>query len=384
MKIGTHNGTFHCDDVVACAMLKLLPEYGEADIIRTRDQDVLDECDIVVDVGGEFDHKKKRYDHHQQGFTTTMRDISSGKMKWNTKLSSAGLIYWFYGKKVICHFLQIDKNEDAEQLEYVFQNMYKDFIQEIDEIDNGNRIQAGNNLFKIRTGISTRIASLNPDWRLDVKDKDYDEKFLEALKTASDEFVSKLKLIGDSTWAARVALKEKLENKDSFRRNGKVLFFDKGEKYLPWPTHLDSLQKQLKIPKIDFIVGYDETNKDWKITSTVENGPDKLLFPADWRGLKDGKLVKVSKIDGVKFVHSNGYLAVVKDEEICYKVIDVAYEYSERENLSKKMGRAEVFKEVGNLMNRTIVTEKYRPPHQRGRNQRFDDTDGWKDKHSRK
>ena len=33
-KIGTHSGTFHCDDVLACFMLKLLPEYKDAEIIR--------------------------------------------------------------------------------------------------------------------------------------------------------------------------------------------------------------------------------------------------------------------------------------------------------------------------------------------------------------
>ena len=38
MKIGTHNGAFHCDEVLACAMLKRLPEYKEAEIVRTRDQ----------------------------------------------------------------------------------------------------------------------------------------------------------------------------------------------------------------------------------------------------------------------------------------------------------------------------------------------------------
>ena len=27
VKIGTHNGTFHCDEVMACYLLKLLPEY---------------------------------------------------------------------------------------------------------------------------------------------------------------------------------------------------------------------------------------------------------------------------------------------------------------------------------------------------------------------
>ena len=34
LKIGTHNGTFHCDEVFACFMLKQLPEYKHAQIIR--------------------------------------------------------------------------------------------------------------------------------------------------------------------------------------------------------------------------------------------------------------------------------------------------------------------------------------------------------------
>lgn len=28
--IGTHNGAFHCDEALACYMLKLLPEYKDA------------------------------------------------------------------------------------------------------------------------------------------------------------------------------------------------------------------------------------------------------------------------------------------------------------------------------------------------------------------
>ena len=65
-KIGTHNGTFHCDEALACFMLKQLPEYKHADIIRTRNPEELSDCDIVVDVGGVYDAEKHRYDHHQR------------------------------------------------------------------------------------------------------------------------------------------------------------------------------------------------------------------------------------------------------------------------------------------------------------------------------
>lgn len=33
-KIGTHNGHFHCDEALACFMLKQLPEYADAEIVR--------------------------------------------------------------------------------------------------------------------------------------------------------------------------------------------------------------------------------------------------------------------------------------------------------------------------------------------------------------
>jgi uncharacterized UPF0160 family protein len=33
-KIGTHDGTFHCDEALACFMLKQLPEYKDAQVIR--------------------------------------------------------------------------------------------------------------------------------------------------------------------------------------------------------------------------------------------------------------------------------------------------------------------------------------------------------------
>lgn len=39
-KIGTHSGVFHCDEALACYMLKQLPLYKDAEVIRTRDATV--------------------------------------------------------------------------------------------------------------------------------------------------------------------------------------------------------------------------------------------------------------------------------------------------------------------------------------------------------
>lgn len=62
--VGTHNGAFHADESLACAILRLIND-GPFRIVRSRDPAVLDACDVVVDVGGAYDHAKLRYDHHQ-------------------------------------------------------------------------------------------------------------------------------------------------------------------------------------------------------------------------------------------------------------------------------------------------------------------------------
>lgn len=58
-KIGTHDGQFHCDEVLACFMLKQLPEFKNACIVRTRDEEILTTCDIVVDVGAVYDPSRQ-------------------------------------------------------------------------------------------------------------------------------------------------------------------------------------------------------------------------------------------------------------------------------------------------------------------------------------
>lgn len=69
--------------------------------------------DILVDVGGTFDEKTRRFDHHQASFTGTFSS------KHSVKLSSAGLVYKYYGKEVI---LELAKKHDCkieENLDYV-------------------------------------------------------------------------------------------------------------------------------------------------------------------------------------------------------------------------------------------------------------------------
>ena len=97
--IGTHSDTFHCDEVLACTMLLYTDQYKDCAIVRTRDQEVLNTLDILVDVGSDYIPETLRFDHHQKTFTDTW-DNTNEKYK-GIRLSSAGLIYRHFGREVI-------------------------------------------------------------------------------------------------------------------------------------------------------------------------------------------------------------------------------------------------------------------------------------------
>lgn len=64
VKIGTHDGVFHADDILAISCLKTICWWCEFEIVRSRDTNILNACDLLIDVGGKYDGQKY-FDHHQ-------------------------------------------------------------------------------------------------------------------------------------------------------------------------------------------------------------------------------------------------------------------------------------------------------------------------------
>lgn len=72
MRIVTHNGVFHADEVFAVATLSVFTNtpISDMEIIRTRDAEVIEEAQAdanvyVIDVGLQCNHEMKNFDHHQ-------------------------------------------------------------------------------------------------------------------------------------------------------------------------------------------------------------------------------------------------------------------------------------------------------------------------------
>ena len=69
-----------------------------------------------------------------RGFNESMSSLSAGK-KWTTKLSSAGLVYYHFGHRVIAELTA--RAPDDRVVHALFDKVYENFVEEVDAIDNG-------------------------------------------------------------------------------------------------------------------------------------------------------------------------------------------------------------------------------------------------------
>ncbi|CAG0900994.1 unnamed protein product [Darwinula stevensoni] len=324
-RIGTHDGTVSCGAALACFMLKQLPQYRDAEIVRSRDETVLSTCDVLVDVGGTYDHATRRYDHHQEFLTARLSTPRSGK-KWKTHLSSAGLLFKHYGEEIISCVLNCPVEDP--KVEAVFDKVYENFVEEIDAFDNGIEVCHQRHLkYRIRTSLPFRVRGLNPVWN--DKSKNSDEIFSEAMQMTGREFLDRIRFYGEVWWPALELLINAVGERFQVDESGMILELPDGG--FPWKKHLFHLEDEGAIPKYQvFFVIYkrsrpeldcqetpseEETFETWMVQGvpfasdpSISRQAGPVIFPEEWRGLKGQELEEKSGLSGVKSVRRNGYI----------------------------------------------------------------------------
>src|ERR1700733_14793791 len=130
---GTHNGTFHADEVTACALLLLFGLIDRDKIYRTRETLELARCEYVCDVGGVYDPSLKHFDHHQH--------------EYEGPYSSAGMVlhylldlklitphaYTFFNNSLI---IGVDAHDNGKDLQIVGVSTYSHIISNFTPIHN--------------------------------------------------------------------------------------------------------------------------------------------------------------------------------------------------------------------------------------------------------
>ena len=330
--IGTHNNTFHCDDVTACYMLKTLDRFKDHDIVRTRDPDLLAQAEIVVDVGGELDVERLRLDHHQRSFSQTIKDyhpnIKTTNPKKSPRLSSAGLVFAIFGKDYIVKQLGLgktfddvkDDKETAKMIDAIFEKAYIEFMEEIDAIDNGVEVADGENVqynYHIKSGISNRVGRFNPI-EVNASDEERLVQFKKAMDMVGNEMSEGIEYLGKVWWPKRQQFRAYVLNRNDFDPSGHIVFIDGG--YLAgWKSAIYDLEEELNIVgEIKYIVYLDEKASHWRVIGVpteLNSFSTRVPLKEEWRGKRDEDLQNVSGVPDATFVHMNGFTGGAKSRE---------------------------------------------------------------------
>lgn len=295
-KIAVHNQTFHADDCLSVYFLHNTEEFKDAEVIRTRDPEILAKCDAVCDTGGIYDHEKRRYDHHQ----TTFNEKFPGS---DIPLASCGTIYLHFGKEIVTNILARNGRDIGEHVDYIYKSMYNGFIKEVDASDNGIS-QYGPDvepLYTIHTGIASRIAMLHMDGTFD-----------EAVALIGREFEEMLLNLFDSRIPAIAVTKEAFEKRMEIDPSGQIILLEEG---CSFREPLKMIEEETNCTPILYGIFPNTDKTAWSIQAVSTGRGFELRKPLPCAGLRDQELSDACGIPGGVFVHKGAFLSAFDTRE---------------------------------------------------------------------
>lgn len=286
----THNGKFHADEVVAISILSAFFKYDNIDISITRSRDEqsmkLGMFNYLIDVGGEYDPEKGKFDHHHKKMFRENGNI----------YASAGLIWKEFGKSFvlliinkISHFASVDTDKfyskvDTKLIDTVYRNV-DELMTEVDAIDNGVEV-------KNKYGISRVVDVFN---NIDVYSAAQDDVFVQVVNFMEQylkNFVTKEIIRYIDEQEAKRELQKEIAVFNTFNS--------------AWFGMVDNntTAKLVIFPE-------NKEKTKWRIQAVPEKAFSFVLkFPApeEWRGKRDFIVDDVH----VTFVHVNGFICGIK------------------------------------------------------------------------
>ena len=281
-KLVTHNGSFHADDIFATAALSLMLEKkGENfEIIRTRDPGIINGGDYVFDVGGIYNENTNRFDHHQVG--------GAGKRENGIEFASFGLVWKKFGLELV----------ESQEISNIIDEK---LVAPIDAADNGL------DLVEYKYNVSPYFLqyfffSMNPTWN--ENDLINDEMFFKSVEIAKI-ILSREIIHAKSFVLAEEKIKEDYKNASDKR----IIIFQE-----------DFFYKSIlnKFPEPLFVIYPRTDNISWgvrAIREDIKSFKNRKNFPAEWGGLRDEELQKITGLEDVIFCHRALFLAVTKTKE---------------------------------------------------------------------
>ncbi len=294
MRIATHNGRFHIDELFGLATV-MLAHPGEHEVIRTRDMEVIASADVAIDVGGIYEPSQNRFDHHQEG--------GAGVRASGIPYSSFGLVWQKFGE-------QLTGSKDSMLI------IDKKIVEPIDAVDNGVDIITPMIPGVYPYLINALTGAMMPTWQEPLRnlDKAFKEtlgivrRLLEREIAHAKDFVDGQKIVKE--------LYEKSLDKQIIEINGPY----------PWGEVLAEKPEPL-------YVIYPERQGNGFRAQAVRDAQNSFRnrkdFPSPWAGKTGGALAEVTGVPDALFCHNKRWVVAAKSLEGARALAKLAVEAKE-------------------------------------------------------
>jgi uncharacterized UPF0160 family protein len=285
MRIATHDGSFHADEVFAVATLQLLAgdqaEGGSAvDVVRTRERELIADADLRIDVGFRDDPSTGDFDHHQRNFDRTRPN--------GVRYASFGLVWREFGARAC--------GGDALVAEAVDSTI----VQSVDAADSGQRLAelVVDDVHPMTVG--GVIGGLNARWDETLTPAEERERFEQALELARGVLAREIASVASARRAVRI-----VQDAITAAVDPRVVELPVNA---PWKRALVPAA-----PEALFVI-YPKRQGFGLEGVPTELGTFELRrqLPAEWAGLEGDELVAVTGVEDAVFCHAKRFLVVAR------------------------------------------------------------------------
>ncbi|MDO8184496.1 MYG1 family protein [Conexibacter sp. JD483] len=290
MRVATHSGSFHADDVFALAALTRLvavePALGPLEIVRSRDPELLAAADLRVDVGQRDDPASGDFDHHQRG--------GAGERPNGIRYASFGLVWREFGARIA---------GGGEQAETIARRIDEVLVQAVDANDTGQTISSPLIADVAPVTVSHAIAAFNPNWDEEASADAKRAAFDEALAFAHGILTRELASASASVRAAELVRAAITRAEDP-----RLIELDRG---LPWHRELVP-----SAPEALYVLYPRE--QDWGLQAVprvLGEFANRKDLPEAWAGRSDAELAEVTGVADARFCHIGRFMAVAGSRE---------------------------------------------------------------------
>ncbi len=296
IRIVTHSGGFHADDVFGVATLTLLHGKENVEVVRSREPEVHATGEYVLDTGEVYDPETNRFDHHQKG--------GAGERTNGIPYASFGLIWKKFGETV-CGSASIANTLDVE------------VVQPIDAFDNGLTLHELIHPSKIEPILFYNVISTFAPFRGEKLTND--EGFARAVDFAT-EFLRRKILFAQEGEASAEIVRRAYED-----ASDKRMILVEAEPPISRGLIANVL---VQYPEpLYFVKRHDDGT--WQAICVPH--PDDFFqqrkpFPQEWVGLSGEQLIAVTGVADAIFCHNKRFMIVATSKESAIKLAQLALE----------------------------------------------------------